>query len=256
MKPMFRRIADDLRGRILSGELQAGARLPTLEALMADYGTTSITARRALEELAREGLTETRPTVGTFVRDLRRHRLGLSGNDDDSAAEPFAGLADRLLKALADGQLITVRAADIITLTPPTGLAMRIGTGPVLHRCRTFMAGAAPIATGNDYFTVASGLGSYLEAAAPHVELFDLLDDAGVRPERVVEEMLNRMPGPDEIEQNGWPVGMPVLVQMRTAYMPTGEPVACTTKVLPGDRWVAVQERPYPAVEPRIRAVV
>ncbi len=246
MKPMFRRIADDLRTRIRGGDLHAGDQIPTLETLMADYGTTTVTVRRALDELAREGLTEARPTVGTFVRDLTRIQL---------PADPTADShAERLLAAFRQDRPLEITADAPVLFTPPTGLAMRIGNSPVLHRRRTFLVDKKPIGTGNDYFALTADVGSRLVATSAEVEAFEVLDAAGIVPARVVEENFHRMPAPDEMLSNGWPVGMLVFVEMRTAYMPSGEPVACTTKVLPGDRSIDVREWPYPAA-PRIRAV-
>lgn len=219
---------------------------------MADYGTTTITARRALEELAREGFIETRPTVGTFVRDLDRIRFRASA---DTSNMTTIGHADRLLSALSEGQPLLITAEAPVLFNPPKGLSERIGREPVLRRRRTFWAGEQPIATGNDYFTLATDLGERLAATPAEVEAFDVLDAAEIVPALVVGETFIRMPAPDEMRINGWPTGMPVFVDMRTAYMPSGEPAASTTRILPADRSIDVQEWPYPAAEPRIRAV-
>lgn len=256
MKPMFRRIADDLRGRIVAGDLRAGDQLPTHEALMAEYATTTVTVRRALDELTREGLTDTRPTVGTFVRDLIRHRLELPATCEDGA-NAFYGLADRLLTALAGGKPMTIDTVEIAAVVPPKGIADRLGTGdsPVPHRRRLFLAGVDRIAFANDYFAPGLQLATDLAAVASDTPAFDLLAGARPQPERVVEEVFTRMPIPGEMQEAGWPTGMPVLVELRTVYEASGDPIACTSKVLPGDRWIAVDDRPYPRAEPRIRAV-
>jgi GntR family transcriptional regulator len=65
--PMYRRIADDLRRRIESGELGHGTRLPTEIELMESYSASRNTVRDAVRWLATRSLVETRPGHGTFV---------------------------------------------------------------------------------------------------------------------------------------------------------------------------------------------
>lgn len=66
---MYRRIADDLRGRIESGELAAGTQLPTENELMQQYGASRNTIREAIKMLVTPGLVETRAGQGTFVTE-------------------------------------------------------------------------------------------------------------------------------------------------------------------------------------------
>ena len=65
--PMYRRIADDLRRQIESGELPRGAQLPTELELRDSYEASRNTIRDAIKWLITRGLVETRPGQGTFV---------------------------------------------------------------------------------------------------------------------------------------------------------------------------------------------
>jgi len=65
--PMYRRIADDLRARIESGELGRGSQLPTELELRDRYDASRNTIRDAIKWLITRGLVETRPGQGTFV---------------------------------------------------------------------------------------------------------------------------------------------------------------------------------------------
>jgi GntR family transcriptional regulator len=67
--PMWRRIAEDLRLKIESGELgRDGQALPSELELRAEYGNASRnTVRDAVKWLITRGLVETRPGQGTFV---------------------------------------------------------------------------------------------------------------------------------------------------------------------------------------------
>lgn len=66
--PLYRRIAEDLRRQIESGELSPGAHLPTEPKLRVLYGDASRnTVRDAVKWLSGLGLVVTRPGHGTFV---------------------------------------------------------------------------------------------------------------------------------------------------------------------------------------------
>lgn len=66
------RIAEELRTWIAGAA--PGARLPSSRSLVAEHGASALTVNKAIRSLAREGLVETRPGVGTFVRGVRTAR--------------------------------------------------------------------------------------------------------------------------------------------------------------------------------------
>lgn len=63
------RIAAALRTEV--GGLRAGARLPSTRALTARFAASPVTVQQAVRMLVREGLVESRPGDGTFVRPAR-----------------------------------------------------------------------------------------------------------------------------------------------------------------------------------------
>ncbi len=65
-RPAYVQLADILRTRMASGEITA--RLPSERDLQQEFGTAPMTARKAIRLLADEGLVETVPGRGTFVR--------------------------------------------------------------------------------------------------------------------------------------------------------------------------------------------
>src|SRR6266545_1837115 len=67
--PIYRQIADDLRLRIASGELQPGDQLPTELELREQYQASRNTVRDAVKSLINRRLVTTRPGQGTFVVD-------------------------------------------------------------------------------------------------------------------------------------------------------------------------------------------
>jgi GntR family transcriptional regulator len=86
-------VAEDLVRRIETNEFAADGRLPTEMALAQGYGVNRLTVRRALSELARDGVIRTEHGVGSFVREpMVRHRI------DDGHASLAESMAARGLE--------------------------------------------------------------------------------------------------------------------------------------------------------------
>jgi GntR family transcriptional regulator len=66
--PPYRQVAAILRGRIESGDLAPGRRLPSIADLVQTYGIARTTAAKALRVLIDEGLAEISPGMGTYVK--------------------------------------------------------------------------------------------------------------------------------------------------------------------------------------------
>ncbi len=65
--PPFEQIRARIRDAIASGELAAGAKLPTVRALAAELGVAVNTVARSYRELETDALIETRGRLGSFV---------------------------------------------------------------------------------------------------------------------------------------------------------------------------------------------
>ena len=63
----YQQIADDLRRGVATGEFAEGGLLPSESELAATHGVSRVTARRALAELKRAGLIDSRQGFGWFV---------------------------------------------------------------------------------------------------------------------------------------------------------------------------------------------
>lgn len=80
-RPLHERIRSDFEGRILSGALAPGARLPTEQHLMERYACSRMTVNKALSALVAAGLIERRRRAGTFVARPRMHSMVLDVPD-------------------------------------------------------------------------------------------------------------------------------------------------------------------------------
>ena len=67
--PLYAWLADDMRGRIASGEWAQHSQIPTEAALSRLYGVSRITVRKAIDVLARAHLLNAQPGRGTFVME-------------------------------------------------------------------------------------------------------------------------------------------------------------------------------------------
>ena len=67
-EPVYLRVLEDLRSRIASGLLPPGARVPSRNAIITNYGVGETAAKHALAVLISEGLIEARPGSGCYVR--------------------------------------------------------------------------------------------------------------------------------------------------------------------------------------------
>lgn len=65
--PPYKRVAADLRAKILKGELVPGEQVPPIPRLMETYRVSRNTALRALRVLKDEGLITVEPGWGAFV---------------------------------------------------------------------------------------------------------------------------------------------------------------------------------------------
>jgi GntR family transcriptional regulator len=75
--PLYERARESIRELVEDGIYAPGDRLPSETALAEQFGIHRLTARRALEELVREGVAVARKGSGTFVAP-RRTRLPIS----------------------------------------------------------------------------------------------------------------------------------------------------------------------------------
>ena len=67
--PIYAQLDRSIRAAIATGQLEAGAQLPTVRQLAVDLAVNANTVGRVYAQLERDGILETRRGVGTFVRE-------------------------------------------------------------------------------------------------------------------------------------------------------------------------------------------
>src|SRR5262245_54394115 len=119
--PLYQQIFDDVRGRIVRGELTRGERLPSSRQLASELGVARTTVLEAFDQLAAEGYILAQRASSTRVAPELPDDLGL---DPAAAAPRRPGRPPRLS-----------RAARALRALP--GGAPRLGDAP-----RAFRPGA------------------------------------------------------------------------------------------------------------------
>lgn len=233
---VFRRIADDLRRRIADGALPPGALAPSEPELAREYGVSRATARVALQSLEQEGLVLVRPRRGRIVRSNKRLVWNLSEfelpeNTGSVAADAWDSDIER------QGHEPTREDLIVETIRPPHGIAERLGLDPerdlcVVRRHVRFVDGK-PAITADDYFDESIVRGTEL-AAPESTEREDILKEAGYEQTYDVDEIITRMPTPDEAHALGIGTGIPVAELTRTAFTASGKAVRVMVAVVPG----------------------
>ena len=66
-KPIYEQITSQIKNAIISGELEAGAPLPSLRYLAKELRVSLISTKRAYEELEKDGFIESVQGKGSFV---------------------------------------------------------------------------------------------------------------------------------------------------------------------------------------------
>lgn len=110
--PRYVQLAGVMRARIERGQWPRGHRLPSLEALMDEFGVARVTVRQAVELLARDGLLSAQRGRGTFVTgEPRRERI-----------INVVTTLDELSRVYEDTQPRVVNIEESVT-SPPLSLA-------------------------------------------------------------------------------------------------------------------------------------
>lgn len=167
---LHRRIYADLEGRILSGDLSPGDRIPFEHELTESYGCSRMTVSKAISELAGRGLVTRRRRAGTFVAQPKAHAAVLA-------------IPDLRAEVIERGQAYGYVLLERIEREPEGADEIELASGgrlldltclhstdgaPLALEHRLIALGAAPQAIDVDFQTVPPG--SWLLDSAPWTE--------------------------------------------------------------------------------------
>ena len=244
--PPSRRIADALRQAILSGELAAGAKLPSERSLAQSYGAARNTARQAIAILQAEGLVEAQHGRGVFVR--RRPPLRRLSQDRYARRYREAGRAPFRAEAEREGRRARVEVTEIGPSPAPSWAASRLGLREgeqVLLRKNRYLANDEPVQLANTYirWDIAEGTALLKPVPGPG-GIYATLEALGHELARLLEDVSARMPLPDEVASLWLGRGMPVLELVHTSFDQHGQAFEVTQSILPADRNLLTYDLP------------
>jgi GntR family transcriptional regulator len=239
---MYRRIAEDLRQKIESGELGHGDQLPTELELRELYDASRNTVRDAVKWLTTRGMVRSRPGQGTFVAEKIAPfvttldlETGFGVNDDVAYQSEIKA---RQRKAAVSHPTIEIRQA---TGDLASELHLEPGSAVVIRHQERFIDGT-PWSLQHTFYPM-----QYVDAGARR------LIDAKDMPDGAVRYLQDTL----DIEQVGWrdkitvrapettettffklpDDGRVAVVEIhRIAFEKSGEPLRLTITAYPADR--------------------
>lgn len=236
-RPAYVRIADDLRGQIVDGNLTAGARLPSRAELAEQYGVSDRVAFEAIRLLVTEGFVTTRSGSGSYVRQRPEvRRLTRSWYRENRTGSPFR--ADMA----AQGRDATWEFHSERT-TPSPAIAERLGLAPdagVMRTAYRFLADAEPVmlCTSWEPLELTEGSPVLLPEQGPLAGrgVVERLGTVGVEISHVVENVSARPALATEADQLDTQTGLCLIVIERTYYA-GDRPAETADIVIPSDRY-------------------
>jgi GntR family transcriptional regulator len=241
--PMYRQIAEDLRGQIESGQLEPGQQLRTELELREVYNASRNTVRDAIKWLTTLGLVETRPGQGTFVVKkidpfvttlTRREGEVAEGGQSTSY---LSEVADSLMPSNSDVRVEIQGAPELVA----TRLAIAPGT-EVISRHEQRYVGRTPYSLQTSFYPVefvTRGAGRLMSSKNIEEGAVQYLrEKLGIKQVGYRDWITVRVP--NAIEADFFKVPTDGRIAMfeifRTAFDGNGNPMRLTVTVLPADR--------------------
>jgi GntR family transcriptional regulator len=237
-RALYLQIADQLREQIVAGKLPPGSRLPSEHSLMAAYGASRDTVRKAIAVLKAEGRVDSERGRGVTVRipspEQRR------GSDRLSRKHRKAGKGAYLSDMEISGRTPDI-AVKVSAEKASPAVAGRLGLKAgerVLVRTRRMLADGQPLQLAVSYLPLSLVKGTRIEQPDTGPGgLYARLEEMGHRLDRFEERVTARMPSPDEARSLDLGPGTPVIVVNRTAYVAGDRPVEICDSVIAADRY-------------------
>ena len=226
----YQQIADELRGRVHSGQYAPGRMLPSESEMSDEFEASRVTVRRALEMLREEGLVDARQGFGWFV-------------PGDPVRQPLGRLATIEEQMEAGGVVSQRRILEFAFERAPRDVAKVLGTQQVLRVKRVNMADGEPFAIVTVWCP--ADLGQHLSRRdVEQSPFYELLD---VPLQGATQTIGADAASADDAAILHVPPGSPVLHCRRITSNTSGQPVLLSHHVFPAHRTEFVVDLPQAA---------
>src|SRR5262245_29340370 len=239
-RPVYRQIADYVRALITGGQLAPGDQIPSERELIEQFGASRGTIRQAIGQLRAEGLIEVEHGRGAYVRS--RPPVRRLAFDRFARRHRKAGQAAYLAEMEGVGRQADVEIIRVGREPSPADPAERLGLregDSVLVRARRYLSDGQPMEIATSYvpWTLAEGTPMTDPNPGPG-GIYARLEENGHELGAFIEDVVARMPSPEEARALRLPAGVPVLHLVRTAFDQDGTPVEVCDTVMAADRYI------------------
>ena len=241
--PRYRRIADDLRRKIESGQLPPRAQLPTEVELMEQYDVSRNTIRDAMRLLVTRRIIDTQPGRGTFVVErFKPFVTTLSADPETGVAGGGEGEAyEREVSALGRRSTMTDPQVEIKRAPEQVARRLRIEEGgQVISRHQLRFIDETPWSTMTSYYPlefVQRGATDLIQVHGMKDGISYLKEALGIEQAGYQDHIRVRLPTETETRFFQLPAsGASVIEIHRTAYDVSGQPIRVTVTTFTADR--------------------
>ncbi len=258
-RDVYERLADELRQAIVSGQYRPGDRLPSTLDLMERTGVANLTVRGAYRVLVEEGLVESVPKRGFYVRRPSAMAWNMTGGGTRQAGQALLDgwEIDAVAAGMEPASEVSVAIEDAGVAVAGRTAGDRLGLAPgsrvlVRHAVRFLRppggAGLAaePVGLADEYYPYDLVAGTPL-AAPGEAAAFDVLAGIGHPLAGHRDELRPRVATAEERRLLALPAVSVVLELARTARTAGGTPVVVLHQVRRGDGATYSYDVTYPA---------
>ncbi|HBO34846.1 MAG TPA: hypothetical protein DD636_08980 [Anaerolineaceae bacterium] len=214
--PQYIRIREELRGRILSGDLSRGSKLPSEEELSTSYGVSRMTLRQSMSDLVDEGLLYRKHGVGTFValQHFARDHSYLQNFFENSRQ---SGL-------LVDEKILEM---SVVPARFQVAKALELAEGDQVIRLKTLRIVEGNPVTIHEAFFSFEKFSDFVENNIETLskDLLAFYESKGFKVRRGIQRLDARAAEPEVAVLLEMEIGAPVLYKERTLYTEEGIPV-------------------------------
>jgi GntR family transcriptional regulator len=227
--PLYIKIRESLREKIISGELERGQRLPAEDELAIQYGVSRMTVRQGISELINDGLVYRRHGVGTFVSypHIERDHSKLTNFFDNSHLQGIKAQV-KILKI------------EVVPASLKIAQALMITNRDLVINIETLrLADGVEITLHDAYIPQLL----FPDLTKENVETLDvqnlwsIYEQHGFPVSRAVQKLEARLANSRLAETLNIKTGAPILYKERTVYADDGTPVEFTYCFNRGDMY-------------------
>lgn len=214
--PLYHQIYVLLREKIVSGDYEDGSLIPSEHELEKIFNVSRITAKRALDELAADGLVARQRGRGTVVT--------FSAPVPSRNAETMDGLLENLLTIALETQ-VTIHEFDYVPASPRAAEALGLEPGDKVQRAiRVRTKDNTPFSYVETYVPEDIGRSFNMEEME-NQPLLGLLERAGVKISRARQTITATLADGNTASMLSINVGSPLLKVSRVVYDAEDRPV-------------------------------